>query len=157
MDGISLQTGIRWLRSLASFHSARAQPDHGHQECRPALSSDLPAPFAPAPQRLLRQTVDGLSHSFSAVSPEHVLPVLVEETENYTIIIAHEEALYEGSMLGVFYQLVARKTSASSQCWAGSCAPEASSEGAVTRTALLKDGISGQVVTCRECAEVGAG
>lgn len=73
--------------------------------------------------------MDGLSHSFSTVSPEHVLPVLVEETENYIIIIAHEEALYEGSTLGVFCQLVARKTSASSQRWAGSCVPEASSEG----------------------------
>lgn len=97
----------------------------------------------PAPQCLLRQRVDGLSHSFSAVSPEHVLPVLVEETENYTIIITHEKALYEGSTLGVFYQLVARKTSASSvlgrllcpwgQQWGGSDA-DCPSEGWHLRT-----------------------
>ena len=35
---------------------------------------------------------------FGAVSPEHVLTVLVEETENYTVVIGHEEALYEGNM-----------------------------------------------------------
>lgn len=28
---------------------ARTQPDHGHQECRPALCSDLPAPLASHP------------------------------------------------------------------------------------------------------------
>ena len=54
---------------------------------------------------------------FGAVSPEHVLTVLVEETENYTVVIRHEEALYEGNMPGVFYQLVAGRTSASSQLW----------------------------------------
>lgn len=84
---------------------------------------------SPPLQCLLWQTVDGLGHSFSAVSPEHVLMVLVEETESYTVVIGHEEALYEGSMPGVFYQLVARRTSASSQPWEGSSAPEASGEG----------------------------
>lgn len=42
---------------------------------------------------------------FGAVSPEHVLTVLVEETENYTVVIGHEEALYEGNMPGCFISL----------------------------------------------------
>lgn len=73
---------------LASFHSVPLLNLTTVIECRPALFLTSPPPL----QCLLWQTVDGLGHSFSAVSPEHVLMVLVEETENYTVVIGHEEA-----------------------------------------------------------------
>lgn len=65
---------------------------------------------------------------FGAVSPEHVLTVLVEETENYTVVIGHEEALYEGNMPG-FLSACGREDIYVVSALGGSSASVASSEG----------------------------
>lgn len=103
----------RWMaspgfRSLCAF----TQPDHGHQECRPALFSDFPAPSVPPPAD------GGWTWSFPlAPFPLSMSSRYLWRRQKITLSLSDMRKPFMREICPGFYQLVAGRTSVSSQLW----------------------------------------
>ena len=133
------------FRSLCAF----TQPDHSHQECRPALFSDFPAPSVPPPAD------GGWTWSFPlAPFPLSMSSRYLWRRQKITLSLSDMRKPFMREICpGCFISLwpgghLRRLSFGRLLCTCGQ------QWGAVMPTALLRDGVSGQVDACRERAEV---